>query len=334
MRTATPNPRLSIVVIVYKMARQAMNTLYSLSADYQRNVCADDYEVIVVENRSDNTLDPAAIARLNGHFRYFLRDETGVSPVPALNFGVTQSSAPQLGLMIDGARMITPRVIENVLAATRMVAHPLIAVPGYNIGPAEQQYHHEHQYDEKTEERLLEKIHWQQNGYRLFDVANLSGANPKGALQLFLECNCLFVSRNAFDEIGGADERFNLRGGGSINLHLYRKLGMHPLHERYLVLPGEGSFHQFHGGVTTSHSENRETILSEFRNQLDQIWGGEFGGALKREPMLLGAVNSHAQRFLAESSRKTRHRFDRMQTESLPFWPDDAFFPVTTCSSS
>jgi hypothetical protein len=327
-------PRLSIVVIVYKMARQAMNTLYSLSMDYQRNVAATDYEVIIIENRSSELLDPNVIAQLKGNFRYFLREETGVSPVPALNFGVQQTRGKQLGLMIDGARMVTPRVIENVLAAMHFSEHPLVAVPGYNIGPAEQQFHHEHQYDEQTESALLECIHWQTNGYRLFDIANLSGANPKGALQLFLECNCLFVSRCAFEDIGGADERFDLRGGGSINLHLYRTLGMHPLHQQYLVLAGEGSFHQFHGGVTTSHSAEREMTLATFRAQLESIWGGEFGGALKREPMLLGAINSHAQRFLAESSRKTQHRFTRMQVEQLPFWPDDSQFPDYSCSQS
>lgn len=320
------SPRLSIIVVVYRMARQAMNTLFSLSADYQRNVSPDDYEVIVVENRSSATLDPDAIARLTGQFRYLLRDEPGVSPVPALNAGAALARAPVLGLMIDGARMLTPRVLEYALAAGRLSPDSLVAVPGYNIGPDEQQFHHEHQYDETTERALLETIQWQHNGYRLFDIANLSGANPKGALQLFLECNCLFTTRRAFEGIGGADARFNLQGGGSINLHLYRQLGMHPAHRHYIVLPGEGSFHQFHGGVTTSHHAQRDALLAAFREQLEAIWHGEFGGALKREPLLLGAVTSHAQRFLRRSSQLTQHRFNRMISEQLPFWPDDRPF--------
>ena len=329
-----PAPSLSIIVIVYNMARQAMNTLYSLSTAHQRNVQPTDYEVIVVENRSHNTLDAAAVQALPGRFRYFLREETGVSPVPALNFAAQQAQGRQLGLIIDGARMVTPRVVEYVLACMRMTAHPLVAVPGYNLGPAEQQFHHDMQYNEQTESALLARVNWQANGYRLFDIANLSGANPKGPLHLFLECNCLFTSRAAFESNGGADERFTLPGGGSINLHLYRQLGLHHLHDRFFVLPGEGSFHQFHGGVTTSQSIAREQLLEQFRIQLNDIWHGQFGGALKREPILLGAITSHAQQTVAASSRWAQHRFSRMRDEDLPFWPDDVSFPHDTFASS
>ena len=40
----------------------------------------------MVENRSAHCLDAAAVAALGSQFRYFLRDEAGVSPVPAVNF--------------------------------------------------------------------------------------------------------------------------------------------------------------------------------------------------------------------------------------------------------
>ena len=51
-----PRHRISIVVIVYKMPDQAGETLYSLSARYQRGVTEDDYEIIVVENASSAVL--------------------------------------------------------------------------------------------------------------------------------------------------------------------------------------------------------------------------------------------------------------------------------------
>lgn len=46
-------PRISFIVVVYKMARQAENSMYSLSPAYQRNVTEADCEVIVVENHSE-----------------------------------------------------------------------------------------------------------------------------------------------------------------------------------------------------------------------------------------------------------------------------------------
>ena len=53
-------PKLSIIVVVYCMSRQAMNTLYSLSVRYQQNVSESDYEILVMENLSADNLDPSA----------------------------------------------------------------------------------------------------------------------------------------------------------------------------------------------------------------------------------------------------------------------------------
>ena len=50
-------PAVSVVVVVYNMAREAPRTLYSLSAAYQRDISAEDYEVIVVDNGSTPAFD-------------------------------------------------------------------------------------------------------------------------------------------------------------------------------------------------------------------------------------------------------------------------------------
>src|SRR6187431_1420470 len=97
------DPVLSIIVVVYDMPRQAMNTLLSLALPYQKNVAAEDYEVIVVENKSANNLDAAAVSALGSQFRYFLREEKGVSPASAVNFAFSQCRGKQVGLIIDGA---------------------------------------------------------------------------------------------------------------------------------------------------------------------------------------------------------------------------------------
>ena len=88
-------PLLSLVVVVFDMPVQAMNTLRSLSPSYQRAVTPGDYEVVVVENRSANMLDPAEVSALGGTFRYLRRDEDGQSPAsakPASRWGVSPSS--------------------------------------------------------------------------------------------------------------------------------------------------------------------------------------------------------------------------------------------------
>ena len=57
-RWRRPKKTLSVVVVVYNIPREAPRTLFSLSADYQRHIAPEDYEVIVVDNGSNPSLDP------------------------------------------------------------------------------------------------------------------------------------------------------------------------------------------------------------------------------------------------------------------------------------
>jgi len=90
-----------LILIVYDMPRQARNTLVSLSAGYQNNVTESDYEVIVVENASKNILGKKAVRACGKNFRYFLRKESSVSPVNAINFGVEKARGPIVSIMFN-----------------------------------------------------------------------------------------------------------------------------------------------------------------------------------------------------------------------------------------
>jgi glycosyltransferase involved in cell wall biosynthesis len=315
-------PRLSIVVIVYRMAEQALNTVYTLSAQHQRNVQTENYEIIVVENRSDQTIDTQRLYALGNNIRYLCRDEQGVSPAAAINAGLAMARAPFIGLLIDGARMVTPRIIEYALAAQRIDNNALVIVPGYNLGPDLHHLNKSLNYNENTEKALLIETNWKQDGYRLFNIANISEANPRGVFQPFMECNCMFTSKDNWRRIGGADEAFHFPGGGGLNLHMYRRLGVLKETEYFFILPGEGSFHQYHGGVSTTERHDREEMLLSPRSQLESYWNGKFKG-LEREPILLGAVTSHAQQFLLYASERASKRFTRKQENHEPFWPSD-----------
>ena len=316
---STSRPRLSVIVIGYRMSRQLGNTLYSLSADYQRNVDAEDYEVVVVENSSDDNLDPSVLRLWAGNFRYTLREESSHSPVAAINFAFSQCRGTTIGLMIDGARLLSPRVLEYALMAAHLSPRALTIVPGYHLGGDEQHLAPEH--DEAGETALLEEIDWKDNGYRLFDIATFSGGNRRGFFHPFMECNCVFADADCFRQIGYADPRFTLPGGGSINLHMFRQLGMLADSKLFLT-PGEGSFHQYHGGVTTRDHPGREAELLSHKTQLHSLWPGGFH-SLRREPMLLGAVTPWAQRFLAKSCTLSESRWRRLQDTNQTLWPDD-----------
>ena len=67
-------PKISVVVVVYDMPRQAMNTLYTLSRAYQRDVDDVAYEVLVVENLSRRNLRARKVHALGPEFRYLPRE--------------------------------------------------------------------------------------------------------------------------------------------------------------------------------------------------------------------------------------------------------------------
>lgn len=314
-------PKLSVIVIAYRMAAQLENTLYSLSPAYQRGIGESEYEVLVMENDSGDNLDPGYVAQLPPNFRYYLRNETAVTPVPAINEAFDQCRAPFVCLMIDGARMLSPGALAMALAAARINPEALVAVPGYHLGDCEQHMANPAVSRLDAEREMLEATGWRDDGYELFRVATFSGANGNGYLQPMMECNCMFASLDNFERIGFADTTFTQPGGGSINLHMYRALGMLPDTELF-VLPGEGSFHQFHGGVTTSAYDDREAELERHRTQLHSKWPGGFH-ALRREPQLLGAVPAQAQSFLARSLELAEKRYQRLTHTGKPLWPDD-----------
>ena len=320
---AVSQPKLSIIVVFYRMARQAENTLYSLSANFQENVNEQDYEIIAIENDSDDVLGEQRALAQGGNIRYFHRQEAGVSPVPALNFGFEQSRADYIGHIIDGARLVSPRVVEHALLAAKIAEHPLVVVPGYHLGEHEHHLHKTARYDETVEAALLERIDWKRNGYDLFTISCFSGANPVGFFSKFLESNCLFCRRESFEKIGRADARFTLPGGGSVNIFIYHALARLP-ETRLIVLAGEGSFHQFHGGVTTMEVDDREAMLQTHRDNLKEVFGAPFQG-MHREPLVLGVLPGPVHRFVKASAEHAMEMHAYHRATGTPTWqtPED-----------
>ena len=293
-------PRLSIVVVVYRMPEQAQKTLQSLALPYQQGVSETDYEVIVVENSSDQLLGKEAAEHQGENIRYFYREETQPTPVPAARFGVEQARAPFLGLMIDGARMATPGLVENVLKAS--LTHPcaLVSIPGYHLGHEVQQEAIKSGYDATVEAQLLQRIRWPEDGYRLFDIACFSRSAGQGFFRPNAESNCLCLSRKTWDSLGGIDPRFTETGGGQANPDLYKRACEHADTELILI-PGEGTFHQFHGGVTTgTPPAEREQHMHNHFEQYKALRGSYYHPPTT-EPRLYGQVPAAAMRFLRRS---------------------------------
>jgi len=243
------NLRISVIVIIYNMLREAPRTLQSLSSRYQ-NVNEDEYEVIVVENGSSVPLSEECVRSFGSKFRYFYLRDASPSPAAAINFGVKQARGEAVGIMIDGARILSPGILKYARRAFHAYENPFITTLGWHLGPDVQFRSVERGYNCESEDELISGIEWPSNGYRLFEISAFAGSSSNGWFMPVAESNCLFLLKDTYQKLGGFDERFNSPGGGLANLDFYKRAFEFPDTEPVILL-GEGTFHQIHGGVMT-----------------------------------------------------------------------------------
>lgn len=276
--------KLSIIVITYEMARELPRTLESLQRQYQL-ACEDiEYEVLVIDNGSPNPVTEDKISSKGREFKSFYLDSPPPSPAYALNFGVEQAQGELICVMIDGAHLLTPGIINKALASFNAVPGAVAAIRYFYLGPGEQNETIEQGYNKEEEDRLLEEIRWPSDGYRLFEIGTpliYKDFPIYTWLYTPVESNCLFMRRENWYDIGGADERFDLPGGGFLNLDLFKRACDHPNAQPVMII-GEGSFHQLHGGVTTNASkELQKQRIETYKQQYREIRGRDLEATTK-----------------------------------------------------
>ncbi len=313
----------SFVLIVYDMPVQAQNTVRSLLSDYQRDTGLQDYEVIIVENESANTMSRDFLNALPPNFFYHLRNESRPTPIYAINYGIEQARGDNICVMIDGARLLTPGVVKNTILGHRLSPRAVVTVPGYHLGFELQQIAVGSGYDIERERALMNSISWPDNGYRLFEISCFSGSSKHGFYLSHSESNCISMPRNLWKELGGYDVRFDIRGGGLVNLDLYKRACEHP-GITHVLLHGEGTFHQFHGGSTTGGEdiEARKKLIDAIRDQYTQIHGRKFT-APETNPIYLGELSHEVQKFVQISSNRIVDRLTNraeIPETSAPFF--------------
>jgi len=220
-------------------------------------------------------------------FRYRYFETQSRSPVGALNAVCKEASGDQLLIVIDGAHILSPGILELADRAFRLFPAPIIATVPFHLGPKSQNVSVMEGYNQQSEDALLERSGWRADGYRLFEIAASYADGSLGWFGCLFESGCLGICGKDYHSLGGFDERFQARGGGLANLDIFQR-ALSSADMQYVMLLGEGTFHQVHGGVA-SNAPPGQHPWEEFHREYVRIRGVPFTRTMRR-PTFLGSL--------------------------------------------
>ena len=288
--------KLSVIVISYNMKRELPRTLISLSTLMQLDICSDEYEVIIIDNGTKDNEKLKYCTKIQKNYFLYLVSNPEKSPVNAINFGLEKARGDLICVMIDGARMASPRMLATAIEASKIFETPVIGVHGFHIGPEVQMKSVLKGYNQEIEDRLLLNIDWQKNGYRLFDISVFAGSSRKGWFVLPSESNAIFLKRKHWENLNGYDTAFKSPGGGLANLDIWKR-SCATENAEVILLFGEGTFHQIHGGIATNA---KESVLPQFFDEYFKIRNENYIEP-KNKPVIYGTTNQHLEKSIRYS---------------------------------
>lgn len=255
---------LSIIIAAFAMQREAPRTLRSLLPPLQRGIEGLDYEIIVIDHGSPVPLMLPDFADCNVPVRLVRVDNAPQSPVQALNdAALTLAHSENVMLCIDGARICSPYVVARSVAQLRLHPEAFVYVTSRHLGPKVQMISCQEGYDQAAEDVLLASVDWETNLDELFKISVWAGACRYGKYYLLSESNAFSLSKRQFDELGGYNEAFLSPGGGLSNLDIFARAVERP-NAFNVLLVGESTFHQFHGGAATANAGYFDKSLGEY----------------------------------------------------------------------
>ena len=230
-----------------------------------------------------------------------------------------------IGVLVDGARLVSPGLLHTALAASRSYDRAGVVTLGWYLGYDYQRRGAAAGWTKSDEDRLLESISWPDDGYRLFEIATLDESSTDAWLSVMFESNALFLPADVWEQLGGFEERFDLPGGGVVNHDTLRRavdLGL-----RWVVLLGEATFHQLHGGVATNAApEDFDREMDVWIAQYDTIRGGRPNPLHLPDPVFFGPLPVSMRPHFAHLLNRNLHAQGLLEAPVPPpaFLPDSA----------
>ncbi len=289
---------LSVVLISYNMTREVPRTLQTLSPKMQEGIRAGQYEIIVIDNGSTEPFDHKLCQSISPNIRIITREAGDISPVKAINQGISEARGDLIGVLIDGARMVSPGLLTTALEASRTNPCAVIGTLAFHLGNDVQMKSVQAGYNQEVEDKLLASVSWEEDGYKLFDISVFAGSSAKGWFETPAETNALFMRKAFWQELGGFEEKFQKAGGGLANLDMWHRAYTHPK-SKVVMLLGEATFHQFHGGIATNASQSP---WEEFHQEYVAIRGHSFSPPTGKVVTYYGSIRNNQKRSVLDSA--------------------------------
>lgn len=262
----TKSPDISIAIVCWRMSRELPRTLWSLSRAFQQGVEDLDYEIIVIDNGSEELpctpkMEPAPSIDV--------ATVRSPSPVGAINEALERARGRLIGAWIDGARIAAPNLVRSVWQAAQLHPNPVLAVPNRQFGPVRQAISVGEDYSREVEDTLLQQAGWPSPDADLFAISAPEAAHIRAPM---LESNALFLTAQDWERLGRYDPAFAEAGGGAANPDMFWRATQLP-DTQLIRMDGTATFHQVHGGTTTFGPEKAIAALKQAARNYAQVRG-------------------------------------------------------------
>ena len=285
---------LSIVLICYNMQREIIRTIQSFLHPYQIGIEDKNIEIIVIDTGSKILPD---LKQFQDKVKLIQFKTKYPSPVEAVNHGIEIASSDLVGVLIDGARMVTPGMCRDVINVNKEHDRVFISTLAFHLGPIVQMESVFEGYNKDVEDKLLEEIDWMNNGYDLYLASSLALSSKNGLYGPIAESNAIFTTKKIWNELDGFEEKFISIGGGLSNLDVYKR-ACEKDDLKHIRLSNEATFHQVHGGVATNNKQGENDHI--FNKEYETIRGIPFS-VPNKIPVLYGDLIPQVDYFFKEN---------------------------------
>ena len=303
--------KISVLIFCCDIREQVINTLESLKHEYQ-NFDPNLYEVLILENPSENNLSQKEILNLPDNFFYNLNTYKK-SSTESLNKLSEQAKGDYLLIIPDGAEILSKRVLNYCYQATKISSKCIVAFHSYNLGFSRHfMSKREEDHSKKIEKEFLNET-LPNNPDNLLNNASWSSSSSSGSFYQMAESNCLLLTKQLWNKIDGFDQRLDSIEEGFANLDLYNRVLENKDHNLFFVL-GEGTFNQLNSKKSKKFSEkNFEKCKSEYF----EITKKKLTLSKRKDFDLLGRVYPSSLKLLKQSLISTISNYSRIRPQNI-----------------